>query len=326
MVKKAEKSKKLKSRKAIIVTLLITIATILAITTFLNLSKVFALEPMDGEWNRYFYKQLTPNAKGIYDSMYKMFTEGKFIKGESMDITDKVTTSSMSLAINGNDQLLRDYGAARDAFQNDHPDCFYVDWDELSIRVTQDNSGKLHASLGAGRSESYLLAGMSEDRCDDANEGHGKGIEGAIRQYEEKLQEVVDKIKSNSPLTDDKGNDIGEIDGDVNDSYFTKDVKETIRMIGEAHDYVVKNMVYRHEEDLVQTDRICKLYGSEKHKDEHSTCRTAYDGLIYGVGVCEAYTRTFKAILDRLGIPCVCVTGVYSPKSTINEPHIWNYV
>ena len=324
--RKVEKSMKLKSKKTIIVMLIVAIIATLLVTTFLNLSKVFATETIvDTKWNRYFYNQLNPNSKGIYDAMFEMFKDGIFKSGGSKDITDKVTSSSMSLAINGNDQLLRDYGAARDAFQNDHPDCFYVDWDELSIRVTQDTSGKLHASLGPGRSDSYLLAGMSEARCEKANEGHGTGIEGAIKQYEEKLQEVVNKIKNNKSLTDGEGEELGKIEGEVNGS-FSKDVQETIRMVGEAHDYVVKNMIYRHEEDLVQTDRICPLYASEEHKDEHSTCRTAYDGLIYGVGVCEAYTRTFKAILDRLGIPCVCVTGIYSPKSTINEPHIWNYV
>ena len=132
MVKTTKKLKNKKSRKAIIVMLLIAIAITLAITTFLNLSKVFASEDIvDTEWNRYFYNQLSPNAKGIYDAMFTMYTKGIFKTGESMEITDKVTASSMSLAVNGNNQLLQDYGAARDAFQYDHPDCFYVDWDEL---------------------------------------------------------------------------------------------------------------------------------------------------------------------------------------------------
>ncbi len=324
---RVNKEKKLKSKKMFIMILILTIIALIITAISLNLFKVFASEEiiMNTEWNRYFYNQLTPNAKGIYDSMYEMYSKGIFKKGESMEITAKISESSMALAVNGNDQLLKDYGAARDAFQNDHPDCFYVDWDELSIRVTQDKSGKLHAFLGAGRSDSYLLAGMSEKRCNTANGGYGTGIEGAIKQYNDTLNKVVDSIRNNGKLTDGEGKELSEIDGKT-EGHFSSDVQETIRMVGEAHDYVVKNMVYRHEEDLVAPDRLCPLYGSPDHKDEHSTCRTAYDGLIYKTGVCEAYTRTFKAILDRLGIPCICVTGIYSPKSTINEPHIWNYV
>ncbi len=289
-------------KKKILVTLLIFIILItqIGIMNFFNSSKVYASQTYT-QWNSYFYNQLSSNAKAIYNAMFEMFNNyknGKFTKGESIEITDRVTASSIALFVNGNNELLNDYGAARDAFQYDYPDCFFINWDELSIRVTQDSFGTLHAFLGAGRSDTYLSKGMNENRSSKANGGYGNGIKGAIAQYEAKLAEVVNNIKSKTSSISNKNEKIE-------------------KMLGEAHDYVTNNMVYKHEWETT----------SHPEKDNvKSSARTAYDGLIFGEGVCEAYTRTFKALCDRLDIPCICVYGIYSPKTTINEPHIWNYV
>lgn len=286
---------------------------------FGNINFSYAAEKAKRSTLEYFGSQLSGDAKKIYDAMFHMFSEGIFMKGASYELgstsdTQTLSTEKLVSYANGNNQLLTDYGAARDAFQNDYPDCFYVDWDQLSIRVTKDTSGAFHVSLGAGRSNTYLLAGMNSDRCDLINGHHGTGIEGAVKQYEEKINEIVSKIKANTLDQED-----------IKDGNYTKGSSELIRMAGEAHDYIVKNMIYKHEYEVTKPQNIVKGH-SYTHANEKSTSRTAYDGLIYGEGVCEAYTRTYKAILDRLGIPCICVTGVYSPKSSINEPHIWNYV
>ncbi len=292
--KKTKKSKKL----LVILSILIILFAQCGIINFLNSSKVFAVDVNTTKWNQYFYDQLQPNAKAIYDAMLQMYKDGTFIKGESLEITDRVSPSSIALFVNGSNDLLNDYGAARDAFQYDYPDCFFVDWDQLSIRVTQDKSGTLHAFLGAGRSDTYLLKGMNADRPSAENGGYGEGIEGAIKEYEALITKVVKDIEKNA--------------SDIND-----ETEKIVKMAGDAHDYVVNNMSYKHEWETRPKDGTLKM---------KSSARTAYDGLKYGEGVCEAYTRTFKAICDRLGIPCVCVYGIYSPKATINEPHIWNYV
>ena len=290
-------------RKKLLIMVLILIVIIpqIGLMNFFSSSKVYASDHYT-EWNSYFYEQLNSNAKAIYKAMlelFKKYTTGEFKNGESIEITDKVTPSSVALFVNGNNELLNDYGAARDAFQYDYPDCFFIDWDELSIRVTQDSLGTLHAFLGAGKSDTYLLENMNEQRPDSANGGYGTGIIGAIAQYEAKITEIVEGIKNKVSNESDKK-------------------EKLMKMVGEAHDYVTLHMQYRHEWETLPPK-------TEQPKFK-STARTAYDGIIYGEGVCEAYTRTFKAICDRLGIPCICVYGIYSPKPTINEPHIWNYV
>ena len=290
----------MKNKKLLtIVTVLIILFAQCGIINFFNSSKVFALNVNTTEWNRYFYYQLQPNAKAIYNAMFKMYKEGLFIKGESLEITNEISASSIALFVNGSNDLINDYGAARDAFQYDYPDCFFVDWDELSIRVTQDTSGALHAFLGAGRSDTYLLKGMNKNRTSKANGGKGTGIEGAITEYEALITEVVNKIKADA-------------------SDITDETEKMVKMAGDAHDYVTQHMSYKHEWETIAPDPT--------ESNMRSTSRTSYDGLKYGEGVCEAYTRTFKAICDRLDIPCICVYGLYSPKSTINEPHIWNYL
>ncbi len=40
--------------------------------------------------------------------------------------------------------------------------------------------------------------------------------------------------------------------------------------------------------------------------------------------VCEGYSKAFKLICDRLGIPCVCIFGNYDEEN--RSAHMWNYV
>lgn len=56
-----------------------------------------------------------------------------------------------------------------------------------------------------------------------------------------------------------------------------------------------------------------------------------YKANIYGAfaekkGVCEAYARVFKYILDDVGIENILVTGNATNSSGITEDHMWNYV
>jgi len=53
--------------------------------------------------------------------------------------------------------------------------------------------------------------------------------------------------------------------------------------------------------------------------------------LVTREGVCEAYARSFKIIMDELDIPCVSVVGMYNEydsknELSLSELHMWNYV
>lgn len=89
---------------------------------------------------------------------------------------------------------------------------------------------------------------------------------------------------------------------------------ETLEQIYAAHDYITKNTKYLYETDCSKKNNLLCNH------------RTSYDALINHEGVCEAYTRSFKAILDRLNIPTITVYGLYRVSENNNQPHIWNYV
>ncbi len=80
-----------------------------------------------------------------------------------------------------------------------------------------------------------------------------------------------------------------------------------------VHDYLTKSVSYRDELNVSTPENMGFI-------------RTAYGALVKHEGVCEAYTRAFKAAMDSLGIPCVMVSGVYRHNDNVNEAHIWNEV
>lgn len=51
-----------------------------------------------------------------------------------------------------------------------------------------------------------------------------------------------------------------------------------------------------------------------------------YGALAEKKGVCEAYARIFKYILDDMGIENILVTGKGTNSSGVTEDHMWNYV
>ncbi len=54
---------------------------------------------------------------------------------------------------------------------------------------------------------------------------------------------------------------------------------------------------------------------------------TAYGSLVNGKAICGGFAKGFKAVMDRLSIPCVCVQGYAKSSASANfEPHMWNYV
>lgn len=99
----------------------------------------------------YFSKQLNDgNERIFYDNMTTMLNAGYFKQG---DVIMEVYNLDIDKS---NEALLNDMGAARDAFLLDHPDLFYVDFDYLSLSISEDADGAKHIYLGTGRDDTYL--------------------------------------------------------------------------------------------------------------------------------------------------------------------------
>lgn len=137
-----------------------------------------------GAASRYFYGQLPEEAKGFYDAMYNMYTEGIFKTGTgSYDLVARghLSQGQLSGYANGNMALLSYMGAARDAFYADYPEIFYVDFSCLTLRVTQ-KGGTYCAYLGPGRKETYYLEGFQSQADVDA----------ALAEYEAKIGSITE--------------------------------------------------------------------------------------------------------------------------------------
>ena len=79
---------------------------------------------------------------------------------------------------------------------------------------------------------------------------------------------------------------------------------DDIKMV---HDYLVENIEY--DTSLSQSN-IYNVYGA----------------LVNGRAVCEGYARSFKYLMDELGIPCTLVIGTGTNSQGQTENHAWNYV
>ena len=111
----------------------------------------------------WFYDQLTPGGQAIYNAMWDMYRRGMMKDGEtSYDLVNEgvVPQSDVAAYLGGDRALFNDFAAAKDAFDLEHPEVWYVDSSYLSFRVTQDSAGMYHAYIGPGRSDDYYVAGV----------------------------------------------------------------------------------------------------------------------------------------------------------------------
>ena len=240
----------------------------------------------------YFGKQLeTPAQKAFYKAMEEMNEKGVFKRGEDYDLVANgyVTQAQLAEYANGSTVLVDDMGAARDAFYTDYAEIFYVDFGYLSLRVTQETDGTYHAWLGKGRADTYYVNGFTGEA----------DVTKAIAEYDKKITAVVDAAKAAKPT-------------DAQKAAFGETLATTVAQIREAHKLIALSTVYRLEDNCTP--------GNDGH------IRTPYGLLVKGEALCEGYSRTFKAAMDRLGVPCVLVNGVYRHSENRQELHMWTHI
>ena len=118
-----------------------------------------------------YYSQLNDNAKKFYTAIDAMNKSGALESGNGKYdlIENKVLTEADVKAYqNGASQVLKDFGAGRDAYFLEHPEIFYVDFDALSLSFAVQN-GKYTASIDAGRYGSYYINGGFSTATDVAS-------------------------------------------------------------------------------------------------------------------------------------------------------------
>ncbi len=154
------------------------IAAILAAVMVLGMSGnfAFAAETESGSGG-YHYEQLDGTAKVIYAGI------GKMDLASGTDEYDIV--NDFGFALSGS-ELNRAMNAARYAYYADHPEMFYVNFSKLTLRTTQDASGRKHIYIGSGRNASYLVDAFADNTA----------VQTAIGEFDARVNAIVDAAKA----------------------------------------------------------------------------------------------------------------------------------
>ncbi len=237
-------------------------------------------------------------AKKFYRVLDDLYKSGDFKDGVvdySLTANNILTSAEVEAYVVGGDITIpRAFGAARDAFLTDHPELFYVDFYKLTISASRSN-GVYSAYLDSGREANiYYDNGFNTE----------EDVEAAINAFN--IQ--VDKIAASA------------IEESEKDTYGTQKAVLQAR-------YVNKYLASAVEYD----------YGSYNDFIENGTSSaavvsTAYGALVNKVAVCGGYSFAYKAVMDKLGIPCIVVNGYglsedENGNATENTVmHAWNYI
>ncbi len=93
----------------------------------------------------------------------------------------------------------------------------------------------------------------------------------------------------------------------VKNSIIRNRTGNTYKDIKMVHDYIINNTDY---DTTLSKQNIYNIYGT----------------LVNRKSVCEGYAKSFKYIMDELGIPCTLVIGKATNSEGQSENHAWNYV
>lgn len=167
-------------------------------------------------------------------------------------------------------------------------DAFYADYPD--IFYVDFSYLSLRVTQKQGTYCAYLGPGRSDNYFVNGFTNK-EDVDAAVSEYEARINRIVDGAKN---------------------------VKA-----GEGENLLGKQIKYVHDEIIWHTsyrlENTCK-------KENVGHIRTSYGALVKGESLCEGYSRAVKAVLDRLGIPCVLVQGGYQRTTDKLEPHMWNYV
>ena len=187
----------------------------------------------------WFYNQLTAQGQAIYNALLDMFDSGTMEDGtSSYDLAEKgvVSQSAIAAYLNGDRTLFNNFAAAKDAFDLEHPEAWYVDSSYLSFRVTQDSDG-YHAYIGPGRSDDYYVYGVSSSA--------------AVKAMTEEVNAAVAAIAEGAR-------------GAVSDSG-TEDIVKQVRYV---HEQITKSISYRDETQCSEKNVgfVRTVYGLVTHQ------------------------------------------------------------
>lgn len=120
------------------------------------------------------------------------------------------------------------------------------------------------------------------------------------------------------------------IDSGENENYFSNGFTSNTQVeVANSQVEIAKNQVKRSitgtDYDKVRTlhDWLIEYMSYESYSSNKAS---VYGALVEKKGVCESYARTYKYILDELGIENILVVGTATNSTGVTEDHMWNNV
>lgn len=191
--------------------------------------------------SKFHYKQLSDEAKKIYNVLYTMYTNNQLKTGtQNYDLVENgiFTEDQIKDYMSGDATIRTAMDAARYAFYADYPEIFYVNFSKLAIRATIDANKKYHAYLGSGRNANYYVDGFKDET----------EVENAVSEFNNIVDEIVQK---------------------ANNINVEENQNITIQKIKLVHNEIIKNTGYRLESDCVPGNEefISTPYGALVKKE-----------------------------------------------------------
>ncbi len=151
---------------------------------------VFAQEVQNPNSGKFHYQQLNEVAKKVYDGIFDMYNQGILETGvETFDLAKDnkyVTQEQLQKYMKGNTELKKAMNAAKYAFYVDHPEVFYVNFTNLTLRVTKDSENRYHANIGSGNLKSYYTDGFTNQ----------EEVVVAKEEFEARINKIVEGAKN----------------------------------------------------------------------------------------------------------------------------------
>lgn len=120
------------------------------------------------------------------------------------------------------------------------------------------------------------------------------------------------------------------IDGNHNPNYFTNDFTTTAQVnvaISQLESAKNQAKIGLTGSDYFKARKLHDWLIEYMEYDSSNLQKASiYGALIEKKGVCEAYARTYKYILDDIGIENILVTGTATNSTGQTEDHMWNYI
>ncbi len=179
----------------------------------------------------WYSSQLNTQAKSIYDLLCKDETLTKLKTGNTdIDLNEatEVTSEDVEAYLNGDRTLINDFTAAKDAFDLEHPEIWYVDYDYLSFRAGEKD-GEKHAFVGIGRADTYYLQQVKKNADSDDKVGgitSTTDIDSMTAAVESEIEAIASAAEAGETL------------------------REKVEL---AHDGVINRIDYRYENECKKT-------------------------------------------------------------------------